>query len=155
MFCGKCGSEIPEGANVCPNCGTEVAPATNGAPVSGATPDLEKISLFIGLISLFMATLGAILWGVPMALVALAGGIVGLVMSINVKKQSNDAKGQTAFILCLLAVVFGALMAVGCFVCGFISCGAGCYGCLGTRCVANQAARELERELNDLYKSLY
>lgn len=155
MFCGKCGSEIPEGANVCPNCGTEVAPATNSAPASGSAPDMEKIALLVGMISLFMSTLGALLWGTPMALVALAGGIVGLVMSINVKKQSNDAKGQAAFTLSLLAVVFGAIMAVGCVICGVISCGAGCYGCLGTKCVADQAARELERELNDLYKSLY
>ena len=34
MFCGNCGNQVPEGANVCPNCGTPVA----GAPVQQAAP---------------------------------------------------------------------------------------------------------------------
>ncbi|MGN1204877.1 MAG: zinc-ribbon domain-containing protein, partial [Lachnospiraceae bacterium] len=24
MFCGNCGNQVPDGANVCPNCGTPV-----------------------------------------------------------------------------------------------------------------------------------
>lgn len=37
MFCGKCGSNIPEGAAVCPACGnpTGVAPVQGGSPKKG------------------------------------------------------------------------------------------------------------------------
>ena len=37
MFCGNCGNQVPEGANVCPNCGTPLA----GASVQQAAPKEE------------------------------------------------------------------------------------------------------------------
>ena len=37
MFCGNCGNQVPEGANVCPNCGTPVA----GAPVQPEAPQAD------------------------------------------------------------------------------------------------------------------
>ena len=37
MFCGNCGNQVPEGANVCPNCGTPLA----GAPVQQAAPQAD------------------------------------------------------------------------------------------------------------------
>ncbi len=44
MFCGKCGTSIPEGANACPNCGAPVSEA----PVVEKAPEAKPKKKFSG-----------------------------------------------------------------------------------------------------------
>lgn len=77
MFCEKCGTQIPEGANICPNCGNVIneqaqyqqappqyqqAPPQYGQPQYQQQPyqqpAQQKSKLAAGLLAIFVGTLG-------------------------------------------------------------------------------------------------
>lgn len=117
----------------------------------------------LGIISLILAILGGILFGVIGAGIALILGIVAVVLGVNAKKATDGAKGQAGFICGLLGIIFAAVFAAGCAICGAVeSSGTNtsytCYGCIGGSCMlgsdADDAADDLEDmldQMQDLY----
>ncbi|MBO4890402.1 MAG: zinc-ribbon domain-containing protein [Lachnospiraceae bacterium] len=157
MFCKNCGTNIPEGDNFCPNCGTPASGPTPSAPKATLNADfLENPTylLWMGIGSIVLSVLGAILFGTIPALLGLALGIVALIFSIKVRKASGEEQGSAAFICSLLGVIFGAVFFVACTFCGACTCGTGCYGCVGSACRARRAVKDVDRALNDLNDSL-
>lgn len=107
----------------------------------------------LGVCGLVLGTLGAIVFGVFLSLPALIAGIVGVVMSINVKKETNGQKGSGAMVVGILAIVFASIFTVGCAACGSGSAGYGCYGCAGASCKAQNDINNTfgDFELDDWY----
>lgn len=180
MFCSSCGKQIPDDTKFCPFCGAPVdganastpvepTPVVNATPVNNtaaqSTPQtpLNEIPvakakngglvLLISILSLVFAVLGTILWGYPLGIIALALGIVGAVLSVNIRKETNNTQGIGALVCSILGIVFAVLFSISCFVCGSCSCGTGAYGCIGSACVAKcrgeRLVNDVERGLND------
>lgn len=59
----------------------------------------------LGIVSLILAILGGIMFGVIGAGIALVLGVVAVVLGINAKKETGGTKGQTGFI-CGFSVLF-------------------------------------------------
>lgn len=82
MFCGKCGTQVPEGANVCPNCGNVMAPKSQAPSMNqavqnaGQNSNVAKAKVFKNLDN---KKIGII-----------AGGVVALIV-----------------VICILVAVFG------------------------------------------------
>ncbi|NLV51398.1 MAG: zinc-ribbon domain-containing protein [Clostridiales bacterium] len=131
MFCMNCGANIADGTVYCPNCGS---PQQTGQPVAqpgqynpGAAPNTPYVqtappwktkaivSLVLGALSVCWAW-----WGYA-AIVGIVLGIVGIVMSINAKKQM-EAAGSTecknlmvwGMILSIVGIVIGAIFFIAC-----------------------------------------
>ena len=205
MFCGNCGNQVPEGANVCPNCGTPLA----GAPVQQAAPQEEvnftqaapqpdaaytqaapqpevnygqaapqqnaaytqaapqpgmnyaqpvpqsdantTIALVCGIVSIVLSILGGILFGVIPAVISVALGVVAVVLAININKTSPEKKGNAALICGIIGLVFGVVFAAGCSICGCVSGGYTCYGCVGGSC---NASSDISRGTGDILNML-
>ncbi len=97
--------------------------------------------LVFGIIGLVLSTFGAICFGVYCSIPGLALGLVGLIMSINVKKQTMNQQGNSAFVVSLLAIIFAALFTIGCAACDIG--GYGCKGIVGGSCSAVSDARDI------------
>lgn len=168
MFCEKCGSQIPEGSNVCPNCAAVNAPTPAPAPApapqqvtyvqqpaaANGGNALGTIGLICGVLSLVVAVLGGIMFGVIAASIAAVLGVVGLIIGVNTKKQTGGAKGTGAFVCGLLGLIFGIIFAVGCAACGSCSVGYGCHGCVGSSCAARNDLNKAANSLEDMFKSM-
>lgn len=184
MFCEKCGSQIPEGTNVCPNCAAVNNPTPAPAPApeqvyQQAAPQqqayqqpvyqqaapaangggLGTVGTVCGVLSLVVAILGGIMFGVIAAFIGVILGVVGLIIGINTKKQTGGAKGTGAFVCGLLGLIFGLLFAIGCVACGSCtSCGGvggyGCYGLVGGSCKASNDINRAASDLEDLFGSM-
>lgn len=169
MFCGNCGNQVPDGANVCPNCGTALGvqtdnsasvnnstPVNNGMPVNNGpvyqtpgqmpvapvpAPDggsnvNATISAICGVISIIVAVFGGIMFGVFGGLLAVILGVVALVTGISARKETNNAKGSAGLVCGILGLIFGVIFAASCGICGAVSGGYTCYGCVGGSCKA-------------------
>ena len=178
MFCGNCGNQVPDGANVCPNCGTPVAgaapqqsvqptPAPQADPYAQAAPYAQPmpqapaasnpnamIALVCGIVSIVLAVLGGIMFGVIPAVLAIALGIVALVLGINVNKTSPEKKGNGGLVCGIIGLVFGVIFAAGCSICGCTSGGYGCYGCVGSSCKASSDISKGVNSLNNLFEDM-
>ena len=113
----------------------------------------------LGIISLILAIVGGITFGVFGAGIALALGIIALVLSINAKKETNGTKGQAGFICGLLGIIFAAVFAVSCAICGAVESSGtktsySCYGCVGGSCMAASDVNDAADDLNELNDSL-
>lgn len=114
----------------------------------------NTIGLVLGVVSIVFGSIGAIMFGWIPAILALAAGIVGLIMAIGVKKETNEAQGGGAFVCALIGVIISAIFTIGCSAYCACTAGVGCGGCVGTACAAESAASDLEdalEDLNDLY----
>ena len=116
----------------------------------------SPIGMIFGILSLVLSIVGGITFGVIGAGVALVLGVLGIIMSINVKKATNGAKGTGGLVMSILGIVFAAIFAIGCVVCaasvseatgGATSAGS-CYGCVGVRCFAQDTANTIQQNLN-------
>lgn len=117
MYCKKCGTNVTDGATVCPNCGEsmidnktviiqQVAPAKNGMSTAGLVFGilalLQSFSvLLIGLLSL--------IYFIPFTLMALIFGGVGLGKSKNINGLGKG-KSIAALVLGGLAIVMWIVM---------------------------------------------
>ena len=194
MFCGNCGNQVPEGANVCPNCGTLVAGApvqpaapqadvnfTQAAPQQNAAytqaapqPDMNygqaapqpgmnynqpapqsnantTIALVCGIVSIVLSFLGGILFGVIPAIISVVLGVVAVVLAININKTSPEKKGNAALICGIIGLVFGVVFAAGCSICGCVTGGYTCYGCVGGGC---KASNDISKGAGDIMNIL-
>ena len=114
----------------------------------------STVSLVCGIVSIVVGIIGGITWGVIGAGVALVLGIVAVVMGIGAKKETNGTKGNAGFVCGILGIVFGALFAVACSVCGSGTAGYGCYGtCGAAMCLENDAEDALDELQNQLNSS--
>lgn len=81
-------------------------------------------STILGIVSLVLAIIGGITFGVIGAAIALILGIVAVVLGINAKKQTGGTKGYT------------------------------CYGCVGGSCLVSSDVNDAADSLNDLSNAL-
>ena len=154
--CPKCGAIIPAENKFCPKCGSLVG-ATQVTPVSPVvytgivepTNESDSLVTVLGILSVIIGLLGTILFGIFGAIIGLALGIVALVMSIDIKKRTNNAKGGAGFTLGIIGVCISALLSISCVFCGSCTCGYGCYGCVGGACKTGCAACRTERAIEN------
>lgn len=113
----------------------------------------------LGIVSLVLAIVGGITFGVIGAGIALVLGVIALVLSINAKKETNGTKGQAGFVCGLLGVIFAAIFAAGCAICGAVESSETkttytCYGCIGGSCMVANDVDDTTDDLNGALKEL-
>lgn len=180
MFCNQCGTQVSDGQAFCPNCGAPMGAGQTAAPVNNAAPmnsmpyqqpmapmgggqgsnTTNTIALILGILSIVLGVLGGILFGMIAASIGLVAGIVALVMSISVRKATNNMQGTPAFICALIGLIFSVIFAAGCGICGCTQKAAGagdytCYGCVGGSCKAQSDLNNAYRDLNSLFNEWY
>lgn len=179
MFCNQCGTQVNDGQAFCPNCGApmgaqqgnaqQAAPMNsmpNSAPYQqpmapmGGSNTNNVIALILGIVSIVLGVFGGMLFGVFGAGFGLIAGVVGLVLSIGVRKATNNIQGTPAFICALIGLIFSVVFAAGCGICGCTQkmAGAGdytCYGCVGGSCKAQNDLRGAYRDLENLFNDWY
>ena len=185
MVCNKCGSQIPDGSNVCPNCGSPVEAANAGqqyqqyqqapqqpyqqqfqqapyqqqqqfqqAPQMYPKNTAGTIATICGILSIVVAILGGIMFGIIGAGLGVVLGVVAVVEGMNAKKATANTQGSAGFICGILGLVFGVIFAAGCGICGctenrgVTGTSYTCYGCVGGSCMARN-------DVNDAYEDLY
>ena len=176
MFCNQCGTQVNDGQAFCPNCGApmgaqqdnaqQAAPMNNmpyqqpmaPAPMGGNTNN--TIALILGIVSIVLGVFGGILFGMFGAAFGLGAAVVALVLSIGVRKETNNAQGTPAFICALIGLIFSVIFAAGCGICGCTQKAAGvgdytCYGCVGGSCKAQNDLKGAYRDLNNLFNEWY
>ena len=105
------------------------------------------VSLICGILSLAIGIIGGFTFGVIGASIALVLGIVAVVMGVGAKKETLGAKGTGGMVCGILGIVFGALFAITCTICGSETGGYGCYGTVGgTMCAADDVEDAIEDE---------
>ena len=115
--------------------------------------------MVLGIVGLILAIIGGLCFGVIGAGIALVLGIVAVVLSVNVKKETDGAKGQAGFVCGLLGIIFAAIFAVGCAICGAVESRGtktsySCYGCVGGSCMAANDVEDESKDLNDALEKL-
>lgn len=119
---------------------------------------METIALVCGIVSIVLGFLGAILFGVPSSLIAVILGVVAVVIGIKIKNESNQQKGNGAFITGIIGLIFGVVFTIGCAIAGSCSGSYGCYGCVGGTCsVSNDINKAIDNgseEINDIVSEL-
>ncbi|MCR4604639.1 MAG: hypothetical protein K5639_01430 [Eubacterium sp.] len=78
----------------------------------------SPVGLILGIVSIILAIIGGITFGVIGAGVAIVLGIVGIILSVNTKKATDGAKGTGGIVTSILGIIFAAIFAIGCVVCG-------------------------------------
>ena len=116
-------------------------------------------STILGIVSLVLAIIGGITFGVIGAAIALILGIVAVVLGINAKKQTGGTKGQAGFGCGLIGIIFAVIFAVGCSICGAVESSSTktsytCYGCVGGSCLVSSDVNDAADSLNDLSNAL-
>ncbi len=76
------------------------------------------ISTIFGVISIIVAEIGGIMFGVSGGLLAAVLGAVALVTGISARKETNGAKGTAGFVCGIMGLIFGVFFAVSCSMCG-------------------------------------
>lgn len=109
MFCSKCGKQLEEGQNFCPNCGT----AQQVTVVSSSNTNIQQsenpttntmavVGFVVGLISLLIDFFGII-------------GIIAIVLSVagymGCKQHNQKGKGRAVF-----GVIFGLMSVLYAFI---------------------------------------
>ncbi len=128
MFCGKCGSAIPDGNTFCSQCGTPIPNSSDQPLVQSAAQPVQPVPVVMmtqaapikrtngvaiaGFVLGIFATLFCIVPGLGMIL-----GIVGLILSIIgiTKKKSCGSGGGLAITGLILSIigVMGLVMVLG------------------------------------------
>lgn len=111
-------------------------------------------STILGIVSLVIAVIGGITFGVIGAAIALILGVVAVVLGINAKKQTGGTKGQAGFVCGLIGIIFAVIFAVGCSICGVAEStktdtNYTCYGCVGGSCLLGNDVDNSVDALND------
>lgn len=97
MYCLKCGKEIDEGINYCPNCGMNLSVKTDvQLTLQKQTSGKNIAALVLGLIGIFA-------WLIP--IIGLPIGIVGLVMGIMGMKRCGKGMAIAGIVLSVLCLV--------------------------------------------------
>lgn len=116
----------------------------------------SPLGLIFGIVSLVVSIVGGITFGVIGAGIALVCGILAIVFAVKTKKETDGAKGTGGLVMGILGIVFGAIFAIGCTVCGASvmseagTSGGTCYGCVGVKCWADSKTGELQDALNNI-----
>lgn len=118
------------------------------------------LSTALGIVSLIVAIVGGITFGIIGAGIAIVLGIVAIVLGINAKKATNGAAGTGGFVCGIIGVVFAVIFAAGCAICGAAESssigtkGYTCYGLIGGSCMVGDDVEDLDEELEELQKDL-
>ena len=92
MFCSKCGAEIPEGAQWCPQCGVKLndapTPVVQPQPVPQPAPKPARPQVPGGLVGFILAVSGASFFWVPF--MGLGLSIAGTVICGKGKKHMEN-----------------------------------------------------------------
>ena len=119
--------------------------------------NVSPLGLVFGIVSLVVSIVGGITFGIIGAGVALVCGILAIILSVKVKKQTDGAKGTGGMVMGILGIVFGALFAIGCTVCGASvmsetggESGGTCYGCVGIKCFVDSKTGEIQDALDNI-----
>lgn len=126
MFCGKCGSTVPDGNDFCTNCGERLFDPTNmgsnqtvtqpgpSVPVNMVTQPQEiRRSNGMGIAGLVLGISGIVLFWIPyfgafLAILGLLFSIIGLA-----KKNVNKSTAIVGLILSIVASFLGLVMILG------------------------------------------
>lgn len=154
MFCKKCGSEIPEGSNVCSNCGTAVSakPAEQQTayqqpvyqqpvyqqpvyqqPVYGQ-PRNPNDGKGLSITALVLGICGVVLsWISVINVIVLAAGIFGIIFGYKGRQKSIAAYGKASglatagFVLGIIGTSICGVGVLSCTVC--VAAVSGCSSC--------------------------
>ena len=122
--------------------------------------NVSPLGMVFGLIALVVSIVGGITFGIIGAGIALVCGIIAIVLSVKVKKETDGAKGTGGMVMGILGIVFGAIFAIGCTVCGASlagetgTSGGMCYGCVGVKCFVDNAVNEAGSALQDALENV-
>ena len=117
--------------------------------------NVSPLGMVFGLIALVVSIVGGITFGILGAGIALVCGIIAIVLSVKVKKETDGAKGTGGMVMGILGIVFGAIFAIGCTVCGASlagetgTSGGMCYGCVGVKCFVDSKTGEIQDALQN------
>lgn len=138
-FCPKCGKKLEDGTKFCPECGTAITNSSNKSENNltnnklqvGFIPQYNKLfdllSLIFACASIIFGTIFAIIFGIAFSIFAILLSMAGLVLSISVRKATNNQKGSLQFWLSLAGAAVAFTMLMGCVA----YCACRPYGCLG------------------------
>lgn len=111
-----------------------------------------------GIISIVLAVVGGICFGVIASVIALVIGVIGVILSINAKKATNNQVGGAGFICSVIGIVFAVVFTIGCGIAGIATIGSyggyGCYGCVGGSIKMANDISNGAQDMMDLYKEL-
>ena len=94
-------------------------------------------ALALGICSICIGILGGFTFGVIGAVIGIALGMVGLIMSINIRK-ANPGEATGGLVTSIIGLSFAVVMLIGCVACGAVSRSYLSLGCVGGSCgVAN------------------
>ncbi len=179
-FCTNCGQKVPDNSEFCTNCGAKVAPQqqqqfqqapqqnfgqqpqqgfynqnqnsqNNQNNIDPQAKSKNSLALALSIASLCLGIIGSLLFGIFLSLPSLAAGIFGVITAIDVKKRTNNALGQGAFVIGIIAIVFSAIFTIGCSTCSSGYGGYACYGCVGGTCKASNDISNVYDDYYDLF----
>ena len=127
MFCGKCGSTIPDGNVFCSNCGASINDSSEQSSAQQSTQSVQTVPVIMVTQPTTKANAAAItgfVFGIVafclclIPYVGLVLGLVGLVLSIvgiNKKKECGRGGGLaiTGLLLSIIGLFMGAVMILG------------------------------------------
>ena len=110
----------------------------------------SAVGIILGIVSLVVSIIGGISFGVIGAGVAIVCGVIGIILSVKTKKETDGEKGTGGLVTSILGIVFAAIFAIGCTLCGgAVSSATGgatsagmCYGCVGVKIFAENATND-------------
>lgn len=103
-YCSNCGSEVNENAIVCVNCGCAIKNEEKDDNNNSATTKSPKVGLILGILGIVFAWL--------YALIGHALSIIGIIISVNEYKTTNNRVGLIVSIIGESCAIFSSLIGV-------------------------------------------
>lgn len=131
----------------------------NGQPY-GAADNIKTIStwsLVLGILSIVFSIALIYVFGLLAALVSIGMGVVGIILSIKVRKASFNTKGTSALVCSIVGITLGVIMTFGCLKCGACMGASNYYGCVGALYGKHSAVRkgiDLYHDVTDIYDTV-
>lgn len=105
--------------------------STPNSPVQGGN-GMATAALILGIFGLVSSVLGGILFGVIGAGFSIIFSIIGTILSINTKKNSNGQKGTAAMICSIIGLSLGGFFLVSCITMGIYGDSVNAFGFVPT-----------------------
>lgn len=152
MLCKYCGNEVADGVKFCPSCGKPFGETMENIGIPNSTTPIEKtgkvgakkrIASVFGIVSIILAV-GSFAFGLLSGLLSVVAAVVGLVLSSDVRKITNNKEGTGAFVASLTGLILGALLTLSCVILAPCTCGGSIIG-VGT----SSLCESVDSSIND------